>query len=754
LKITSFEKLQQYLLDDERQQDTRIVRFINVETLELWCKVKNLLASKCANNIQLSDYCSDQDLTPNLNRLLKSLRDIKTDTLLVPLSEHLRINRNENILSQIVNLEYTNLTNNYVRLFVLFYRMSSPLVKLINLDSRLVNSVIFLETNIRDDNYSLIILPQDLPMKIKGNNIKGYKNYLLYWESNPNMPIILHTNNAIYYRDYAFTDNVKVIDSAYDILLHLDTIDKKIEKSYGNDWAWPQLLSKVEYGISIYDIFSRSLSVKDFDAKALISIWNNQDNFGRWLIWLWIKLEAKTPYLRHTMYYCNDFREFISSLSNAIFSISPADKQYKILYDERKEYLQLLDISDLPLSYWNKYAESDITERLYRLTDLTQHEREEIIVNSTIILDDDKSREFLKISYQLLYDYLIDYIFEDTRVTEYFSKYKKQKLQNSFDEDFLDEVKKIASRKGIWWELGIKSRTDLVNEHITNNTKIIWIDALGAEFLGLVQTILGEIYPGYYSKVSVGYSTLPTITENNKDFTIDRQVDYIKELDNLVHNGQYPGYITGQIDIIYNQIKAAILKLDMYERIILTSDHGATRGAVIAKGDNLKTLENSSVERGGRYCVDSTNKYEPKYSNCIDVNEYHILTGYDRFSIQGSAKNETHGGATLEEVLVPVLILSRVPLEETISIILLTPEPRVKLGKAIVKFKVNKNFDKLNALINNRKYSCTKQDDFWYFEVECDQRVEYSAKIFTNTNIGSFDFKVNKGITENKDFDI
>ena len=754
MKITSFEKLQQFFSEDEKRKDSRVVRFINIETLDLWCKVKNLLASKCANCIQMSEFCSDEDLTPNMNRLLKSLREIRMDTLLVPLSEHLRINRNPNALSQIANLEFNNLYASNVRLYILIYRMGSELADLIKLDPRLATCVVSLETDAMEDNYSLIILPKKLSMQIKGNNIDGYKKYLAYWESNPNMPIILHTNNAVYYRDYAFADNVKVIDSAYEILRHLKIIDENVDKSWGEDWSWLQLLSKVDHGISLLDICSKYLSIKEFDAGALISNWDNQDDFGKWLIWLWLKLKATTPYMGQAIRNCRNFHSLISAISNEIFNINANIAEYADIYAERKYYLLALKIAVLPSSFWDKYLKIDINERWFRLTDCTEHEREDILRLIPALGEDRKKKDFLKISYSQLYNYLSVYIFDEQRITEYFSKYKEQKLNNRFTPEFVSEVKEIALLKGIWWKVGIKSRNEIINNYYAKNTRIIWVDALGAEYLGLIQALLAQNYPGCQSFITAGYSIIPTITDLNKDFVAERQFEYVKDLDNLVHNGEYPGCIAEEINVVCQQIRSAISSLDAFERVIITSDHGATRGSILAKGESVKAFGGASVERDGRYCIDKSNKYEIVHDACIDIDEYHVFADYDRFSIQGSAKNENHGGASLEEVIVPVVILSRAPLQDKVTIELLTPQPRMLMGKVKVKFRVNKVFDKISAAVGDKKYDCIKQDDAWCFEAECDQSSEYTAHISAKASVGSFKYKVNKGRSDNKNFDL
>ena len=126
--------------------------------------------------------------------------------LIIPLSEHLRINNTEadEYLERIIKTEFINDVDEIkVRVFIPIYRMKDKLVNLIKKDQRYKNCVIFFETG-QDTDYSLTIVPSNIDTNIKGNNLYGYKQYLIYWEENPEKPIILHTANAKYYADIIF----------------------------------------------------------------------------------------------------------------------------------------------------------------------------------------------------------------------------------------------------------------------------------------------------------------------------------------------------------------------------------------------------------------------------------------------------------------------------------------------------------------------------------------------------------------------
>ena len=88
------------------------------------------------------------------------------------------------------------------------------------------------------------------------------------------------------------------------------------------------------------------------------------------------------------------------------------------------------------------------------------------------------------------------------------------------------------------------------------------------------------------------------------------------------------------------------------EKIILTSDHGASRLAVMYGREKTHKMK-SAGEHGGR-CY-PINKIDTKPSCATEENGYWVLANYERFA--GGRRNsvEVHGGATLEETLIPVI---------------------------------------------------------------------------------------------------
>jgi hypothetical protein len=676
--------------------------------------------------------------------------------LLVPLSEHLRINntKSEEILSQIVSIGYTNdVYSKGIHVYIPMYRMKDCLQTLLAQDIRLNDNIIFLEAQDRDDDYSLTIISRDIDVVIKGHIITGYKSYLEYWEDNPAKPIILFTDNAKYYKKNVFADNVRVLVNAFDIIKFHKLLPYNIDESMGEDWHWRDLLVKMKPENDINALLEKLLGVGKVNATQLLSKWKNSGEFEKWLIWLWLKFEAKTGYLSNVMHKSENYKDLLQNIVCVIFNYSIKDSKFREVYLERKKLLETLQLEELMLQFWVELEKFKDIDKYFFLTSCTKREREQIIALIGKISINTRLKEYLEYAYPSLYAYMGEYAFNDALFTDYFNQYKIQKIQNAFTDEFIKKVSDLAAQKGVWWKL--KPRNNYVTEAYNRNSFIYWVDALGVEYLSLIQTFLENKYQGVYYIIEVGYADIPTVTEFNKDFVVGRNHEINRELDDLKHNGDYPVCIEVELQLVEKVLKIAVQKLDIYDRVIIASDHGSSRGAILCKGISKKADENAKVERFGRYCIQTNAQYEDRYVGCIAKENYHVFANYDRFSVGGNEKSEIHGGATLEEVLVPIIILSKTPLEEKVVIIPLETEIRLKAGLLPkVKFKIDKPYKELYATVDAKKYICYKESDYWYFEPDIGKKEHYVVKISSKGNLGEFNYGLIKGRADSDKFNI
>ena len=640
------------------------------------------------------------------------------------------------------------------------YQMKENLNKIIEQDSRIANYVIFIEDE-KSDEYSLTILPKEfqsskgLLLSQKGTPIEGYKNYLINWEEAPTKSVILYTDNAKAFKKNVSLSNVKILTGPYDIINYFKLLPYKIEESLGSEWLGNELLEKIKSeGISSKNLSLLFFGIPDIVPSQLLAKWSISSDFEKWLSWLWFKFEIKDGYLAEVIKKSNNYQDLIPEIYCGIFdyTIDDYDTYFKN-YSERKELVVSIGLEAPPAIFWDRLDKIAIEKKVFYLTDCTQKEREKIISLIGQAVFNDRLNIFLKNAYPVLSAYLNPYVFKKEVFTDYFIKYKKNKIANYFPEEFIKEVGDIAEKKGIWWEL--EPRKKLIDDAYDEESHIFWVDALGVEFLSLIEHILNNRYRDIDYYVDIGYANLPTITETNKSFTEGREYTCFRELDKLKHQGDYPQCIEKELELIEISITQAIQKLEKYRKVIVVSDHGSSRGAILSKGSSKKAMESAKIERFGRYCIDEKNSYEKLYKGCIDKGEYHIFANYDRFAIGGNEKSEIHGGATLEEVLIPVIVLSRTPFGAKAVITVI--DSAIKLRPGIlpkIKFKIDKALDEVHAVVDATKYNCIKEGDYWYFEFQVGKKEEYLATIYSKGKIGEFVFKVIKGRSDSKEFDI
>lgn len=306
----------------------------------------------------------------------------------------------------------------------------------------------------------------------------------------------------------------------------------------------------------------------------------------------------------------------------------------------------------------------DVSESIYKLTDTTLVEREEIIAE---IAQHGMPKD-LECLYPDLALYLKKYNFTgdalDDLLTQYFDEYKQLKIRNELNESFLEKVDQLALKR-LYNRL--RNRDEIVGSIDTREAFLCWIDALGVEYLGyIVETAKQK---GLAVSVNVGRANLPTITSINKAFYDNWPGEHkrkIDELDDIKHheNGgykygpsnAYPIHLAKELMVLSDVINEAATDLGLrkYDKYVIASDHGASRLAVLRKKEEKYETDTQGIH-SGRCC-----KYfeASELPFATEENGYLVLADYGRFKGSRAANVEVHGGASLEEVVVPVITLS------------------------------------------------------------------------------------------------
>lgn len=488
----------------------------------------------------------------------------------------------------------------------------------------------------------------------------------------------------------------------------------------------------------------------------------------------YLKYLIKLPenlYLKEVVKNSTNYKDYRNNLVSYILTIEYTAPEYRDLYEARKTLLK--DYTDIEIVPYITMASIKGNDKIHYLTDNTKTEKREIIreISRTKQIPTD-----IKLIYPALYEYLSDYAFVGSPIvgiSEYFSEYRRNKLMNIVPDTFIEKVIGYAA-DGKREYNKYPAKNKIIESKDDGKTKLLWIDALGVEYLSYIRSCADRI--GLAIKAQIGSSVLPSLTVCNKDFYDSWKGDKypkVGTLDELKHEGlpsekdilDSPVYLTEELELIENElikIKSDIVSGKVHS-VLIASDHGASRLAVIYNSENKLEM----VEQGkhsGRCCPVSDFEEKPEFA-CKGMiesenKEYWVLASYERFKGSRAAKVEVHGGASLEEVLVPIITVSladktpKLPLKVETETVYYSPaeDPIIEI---FVPFKVNKfilrldNTDYLGEEYLPNKYRITLTDCKKIKRnviIECYDEYDFIGKF--NIEITS---KSKKAMSENND---
>ena len=765
------ESLKHYLKQDSERVSLNPVRFINVDSMAMWVEVKKYLLSLADETMPLSKFCEGRDTTPNINRVGAALKKVQKSQFITPLSEYLRIipEQAEPVIQKIIKADYQNNDNGRLRFYFLMYRMKSLLRTMPTDDPRAKDCVILFETDEESD-YKLTIIQKELDVTLSGNEIDGFKSYLEYWEANPDKPLILHTGNAIHFEKNHFFDDVHVIVTSYDLIKYQYGLPASVFEELGSVDDWNNLVKIIIKEGSFSDACCSVLSINKYTTR-LFESWNRYTPFQKWLLWLWARLQSGKGYEIDTAKTCRTADDYVDALYCHIIDYLHDDK-YDQFYTERKRIL--FSMQSVPTEkFWSKINLLNRIDALSCLTCLTDIEQKSIF---DIISEFGYQRRGVILpALKTVYPQLFYYLQNDEQPNkaglsdehlEYFNEYKWLKATDTLTEEFVSKVKRIALEKGSS-VFGMHSRNHYVTKYYDDQTAILFVDGMGIEYVDSLAHLFSDLDEHQYSvSFNAGFCTLPSVTEINKDFMIGRNTiePPVRELDDLKHaNNVHPESLIKQFHIL-DSIKNRVLGLLVgnTHRIIIAADHGTSRMAVLVRNteyDNaIPKPKDKNIYKYGRFCEGTED--EPNYPTAIVYNDRLIFADYSRFVQSGAPIDEIHGGASLEEWIVPIIVVERYSgskLEKvTISPVKTKIKPQLGTKQVAVKFTMSgKQRENVSARVKGNTYKCECNDgvySFTFLPSKSDSKLV--IKIVDDGIVGQFEIEIEQGIKKNTNFDI
>lgn len=532
---------------------------------------------------------------------------------------------------------------------------------------------------------------------------KGLPKLLSYLEKNiadndeisveAPFPVTLF-RNAVY--------SIKSPGSIYDTVIKLySDLAGSTQKSFGTEEQWRWLAKKLRSSGSFSALVCEYFESTSNLSAYIPEVAEGSDDNKKWLLWLAMKVFSvpSKKYLTLVLDQTESIDDFEKHIYFDIIDIDVTDPYFKQYYTERKKLIkQLPENIVLQDTYCQKLGKHRKNEIFY-LTSESSSERFEFMRCLAVYdyTDDEISTAAESMSH-LISSYLNDFVFDSSNtkvpdynsglreeLTAYFGEYKKQKVTNRIYPGFLAKVQEYAATRP--YNI-LKPRSSIVSHMDKKNSKLFFFDALGVEYLGFIAAECERL--GLIMEVSIGHCELPSITVNNKEFfQYFGDEDWVKidKLDEMKHHSEdynyqkcvYPIHLFEELDVIDEQLRKIQSQLvqGVMEKAIIVSDHGASRLAVLyGKENDSKIALEESGEHSGRCCPAPD---DPEIDFAAYENGYSTLANYERFKGGRRANVEVHGGASLEEVLVPVITLTKRPEKLEICFVdpVITLRPRI-----------------------------------------------------------------------------
>ena len=297
------------------------------------------------------------------------------------------------------------------------------------------------------------------------------------------------------------------------------------------------------------------------------------------------------------------------------------------------------------------------------------------------------------------------------------------------------------------YNLLLEPRTVKMDEIDKTASQLYFMDAMGVEYLSYILAKCKD--KELMANITICCANLPSITSKNKEFVAEFEmrglvVNPIKELDEIKHHGisdydyrqkKQPIHIIRELEIINEALDNIKLKLSqgLCNKAIMVSYHGASRLAVIHDTENMWEMS-SKGEHSGRCCPKSDADVKSEFAT--EEDGFWVLANYDRFKGGRKANVEVHGGATLEEVVVPIIEITKFDDEIEVSIVdkVITVSFR---KKAAIRLFAKTKLKNVTVLVEGEYYEAKELDNNMYLVdlPKLKKAKKYNVDVFASNNL-------------------
>lgn len=756
---TAINKINSYL---ESSANSPII--VDVPNTNILNKIRSMYKVGANEFIEASSYCKDDSLV-QLEKLQDRILSVKKKHFLTELSSFLKLEGE----AQMKRNLFSFLDLSPAGKLVIITFQSEQYLHFSDPRPASAGRVIIIDAEEKGQSPVLYFVNNELADTFEVT-VPGINRFAKFVEESE-MPEIYITTK---WQKKQFPDSlfdIKSYSSVYEVLKESVTELNGIDKEYGDEKQWAYLRSQIEK----YETWS-TFVLKEFG--GVDNLPQNLSNFPhftdekKWSYFIALNVcgARNTEYLAGVVNHSNSIDSFFEFIYSDILSYAPNAKNFQTLYQERRDILDKIEFPISTVTDFCKHVQGKGEDAIYYLTDRTQQEKEliiELICKYPNKFTHKGLCTLLAVVYPDLGVYLSNFNYGNDLLTKYFNSYKFCKVTNKIATEHMEMVQDQAVKRD--YNTILSPRTYILSKMDINSSKLYFVDAMGVEFMSYLQDRLYKKNLDY--KVEYARCDLPSITSKNKDF-VDvfknagcQKVD-IKKLDELKHEGtskynyeytKLPIHIIEEFVIIDKFISN--IEQDLHvgdvKKVFLISDHGASRLAVINEVENKWEISEKG-EHSGRCCPVSEISDKPEFAT--EENGYWSLANYDRFKGGKKASVEVHGGASLEEVVVPIIEITKAGdkpkchIDEAYKVV--TASFKVD---ATIRIFISKDIKNVRVCLNGQFFEARPSEQKYYYDVVLNKirKGHYSIDVYDETTIIAtgleFDIK-SAGAIENKYF--
>ena len=440
---------------------------------------------------------------------------------------------------------------------------------------------------------------------------------------------------------------------------------------------WEELASCIDVTDFDFDVFvnQRFNTLNLNDENAFVQTWfEYKDTFSRWLLKTYFVWKSgERSYLIRVLENVTSLStsDLFSQIATHIFD-EPLDEasigqRLSLLKEAKRQHVQIKRLAEQKVKAKLSAMAAD-PERgpLFAMKYMSPLTLSEQCLMVEWVGQGKIEKNDIKNLFPELYAYLLPSSIKTGKgngwTNEYFQEYCLSKVGNQETGSLAKKLKELNGSQVCFetWRDGFKTVKTLM--HNRQDIDIYyWIDGLGVDWIPFMTQVIDKHKADgvFLNEIYVAASELPTVTSVNKtklDELANGKLEKIGDVDKFAHTQKtYPAYLVKEFRIVEDAI-SKVLSLYNGKKIAFVSDHGISYMAQFGAGLNLAGVETDHAGRCGHWLKGSAQTD----NNYIVLDDGQTLCSLNNNSL--SAKTPmgqgAHGGATPEEVLVPIIIVS------------------------------------------------------------------------------------------------